>query len=267
MKIPAMGFGTFRLKGDVAYQSVLNALKAGYRHIDTAQIYGNEAEVGQAIVDSGINRQDIFLTTKVWNDNLSHDKFEQSVRESLSKLKTDYIDLLLIHWPAPPQGTSLADATNSLVAVKEQSLTKAIGVSNFTIAQMDEIQPALGDHKLLTNQIEVHPYLTNDSVRNYCQENEILVTGYMPFAVGKVLNDNVVTAIAKAHRCTPAQVIIAWTQANNLITIPSSTKVSNIEANLVGLDITLSRDEIQLINQLNCNDRIAAPDFSPVWDK
>ncbi|QOL25808.1 2,5-didehydrogluconate reductase DkgB [Thalassotalea sp. LPB0316] len=266
MKIPAMGFGTFRLEGDVAYQSVLTALRAGYRHIDTAQIYGNEVEVGKAIADSGIARSEIFLTTKVWNDNLSQEKFVTSVKTSLNKLASDYVDLLLIHWPAPPKGTSLLDATQSLVKAKEQGLTRAIGVSNFTIAQLEAIKPALTDTPLLTNQVEVHPYLTNLKLRAYCQQHNITVTGYMPFAVGKVLKDPVVTSIAKAHNCTPAQAIIAWTQANHLITIPSSTKAKNIEANLAGLSIKLTSTQLAAIDQLNCNERIATPDFSPEWD-
>ncbi len=266
MDIPSMGFGTFRLVGDVAYQSVLTALKAGYRHIDTAQIYGNEVEVGQAISDSKIPRHEIFLTTKVWNENLSDEKFLPSVKESLNKLGTDYIDLLSIHWPAPPKETSLLDAAKQLVLAKEQGLTREIGVSNFTIAQLEEIKPAFTTYKILTNQVEVHPYLTNQTLRDYCHLHRIKVTGYMPFAVGKVLKDPVIEGIAGAQQCTPAQVIIAWTQANKLITIPSSTKAENIRANLAGLNIQLEQSDVEKINQLHCNHRIAAPDFSPHWD-
>ena len=266
MKIPSMGFGTFRLEGDVAYQSVLSALKAGYRHLDTAQIYGNEVEVGQAIADSKILRKDIFLTTKVWNANLSDEKFLPSVKESLKKLSTNYIDLLLIHWPAPPIETSLLASAQQLVLTKERGFTREIGVSNFTIAQLEEIKPAFTKHKLLTNQVEVHPYLTNQRLRDYCHLNNIMVTGYMPFAVGKVLKEPLIENIATEHQCTPAQVIIAWTQANKLITIPSSTKEKNIRENLAGLHIQLTPSDIEKINQLHCNHRIAAPDFSPIWD-
>lgn len=266
MTIPSLGFGTFRLEGEVAYNAVTTALSAGYRHIDTAQIYGNEAEVGQAIADSLVNREDIFLTTKVWIENLSEDKFIESVKESLAKLRTEYVDLLLIHWPSPPQDTSLSQVTELLIRCQQLGLTKHIGVSNFTIAQLEEIKPVLGNNKLANNQVEVHPYLINQTLRDYCTKADISVTGYMPFAVGKVLNDDTIVDIARTHQCTPAQVVIAWIQANGLVTIPSSTKAENIIANLAGLTISLSNEEVEKINQLDANDRQASPDFAPDWD-
>lgn len=266
MKIPQIGFGTFRLEGDIAYQSVSLALKNGYQHIDTAQIYGNETEVGQAIADSGIAREELYITTKVWNDKLSSDSFIASVKESLKKLKTDYVDLLLIHWPAFPNGVSLEQAVQNLYEAKKLGLTKAIGVSNFNIEQLKQTLEVLPADQLLTNQIEVHPYLQNHKVRKFCEQHDILVTAYMPFAVGKVLSDEIIINISEKHNVTPAEVIIAWVKQLDMVTIPSSTKEKNMVVNLKGLALTLDAEDLAKIAELDCNERIAAPDFSPNWD-
>lgn len=266
MTIPQIGFGTFRLEGDVAYQSISHALSCGYKHIDTAQVYGNEAEVGQAIADSKIARQDIYLTTKVWNDNLADENFIDSVKESLIKLKTDYVDLLLIHWPAFPDNSSLKQAVKALHQAKELGLTKAIGVSNFTIAQLKQTLELLPEGTLFTNQVEVHPYLQNQKLRAFCDDNNILVTAYMPFAVGKVLKDEVVTKISEKHQVSAAEVIIAWVKQLNMVTIPSSTKLTNMKQSLKGLTLTLDNEDMAAVTSLESGERIAAPDFSPEWD-
>ncbi|MBY5991496.1 2,5-didehydrogluconate reductase DkgB [Ferrimonas balearica] len=263
--LPAMGAGTFRLKEDVAYQSVKTALQLGYRHIDTAQIYGNEAEVGQAIADSGLDRGELFLTTKVWLDNLDPARFIDSVKESLAKLKTDYVDLLLIHWP-PKAGPSMEDYLGCLQACRTQGLTRHIGVSNFTRAQMDEAIEILGSGALLTNQVEVHPYLQNALVVDHCEANGIEVTAYMPLAVGKVLSDPVILGIADKHGVTPAQVTLAWVRQLEMATIPSSTKAANLEANLASSNVTLDETDMAQIERLDRGERLANPDFAPDWD-
>lgn len=264
--MPKLGMGTFRLEGEVAYNSVKMAVEVGYRHIDTAQIYGNEAQVGQAISDSGVSRADLFITTKVWNANLNKASFLDSVKESLIKLQTDYVDLLLIHWPSPENNESMQEYLGELVKAKELGLAKNIGVSNFTVDLLKQALAILPKGEIFTNQVEVHPYLTNETLREFCGENNIHVTGYMPFAVGKVLKDETIIAIANAHEKAPAEVAIAWALANGLTTIPSSTKRSNLLTNLAGPELTLSGKEIAAIDQLNKNDRQASPDFSPRWD-
>lgn len=264
--IPAIGAGTYRLTGKIAWQSVRDALELGYRHIDTAQVYDNEQDVGKAIIDTGVKREDVFLTTKVWNDRLSPKALLDSVRESLHKLKTDYVDLLLVHWPSPDDGTPMADYLQQMLKAKELGYTRHIGVSNFTIANLQEALPLLPAGTICTNQIEVHPYLTNENLRNFCRSQNIHVTGYMPFAVGKVLKDPVIMEIAGRHNVSTAEVVIAWAIAHNMATIPSSTKRENLKANLNGTGLTLSIDELSSINQLNRNARQANPDFSPEWD-
>ena len=266
MSIPQMGFGTFRLQEDVAYRSIKQALACGYRHIDTAQAYENEAVVGQAIVDSKVNRRDLFLTTKVWNDNLNNDKFINSVEQSLNKLRTSYVDLLLIHWPAPPQGCSLEQAITNLQMAKSLGLARNIGVSNFNIAQLKQALSVLDKGELLTNQIEVHPYLQNQKVRHFCQQHNIKVTAYMPFAVGKVLKDNTINDIANKYKRSPAEIVIAWLNQLGMATIPSSTNCQNMLTNLEGLDVVLDGEDMINIAALDCNDRQANPDFSPIWD-
>jgi diketogulonate reductase-like aldo/keto reductase len=266
MKLHPLGFGTFRLQDEIALQSVKYALESGYRHIDTAQVYENEGDVGRAIVESNIARSEVFITTKVWNDNLSEDKFIDSVRLSLSKLKTDYVDLLLIHWPAPPEGISLEQALVSLYKAKQLGLAKNIGVSNFNIAQLKQALSVLPTGSIFTNQIEIHPYLQNHKVVDFCKTHNIGVTAYMPFAVGKVLVDKKINDIAKKHVCEPSEIVIAWLKQRNLAAIPSSTKKKNMLSNMKGLQISLDQEDMNELTSLDCNDRQASPNFSPIWD-
>ncbi len=267
MKFPQLGFGTFRLQDDVAFQSVKYALESGYRHIDTAQIYENESEVGHAIAESHIDRSSLFITTKVWNDNLAEDKFIDSVKLSLSKLRMDYVDLLLIHWPAPVQGTTLEQALINLNEAKQIGLARNIGVSNFNISQLKQALLVLPKGSLFTNQIEIHPYLQNNKVVDFCKANNIGVTAYMPFAVGKVLEDKTVNELAKRHQCTAPEVVIAWLKQRDIAAIPSSTKQHNMVTNMKGLQLLLDQDDMNKLAALDCNDRQASPDFSPKWDE
>ena len=264
--MPKLGMGTYRLEGDIGFQSVKMALELGYRHIDTAQIYNNEEQVGQAIAESGIAREELFVTTKVWNSYLNKESFIDSVKESLSKLQLSYVDLLLIHWPSPEGDHSMQEYLQELQHAKALGLTKHIGVSNFTIAQLKEAMDILGSDSIFTNQVEVHPYLTNQKLVSFCQQNNIHITGYMPFAVGKVLSDPMINELADEYKVSCAEIVIAWMHALGLATIPSSTKRDNLAANLKALSLTLKPEDVERINQLNRNDRQAAPDFSPEWD-
>ena len=265
--MPAIGVGTYRLKDEIAYQSVLDAIELGYRHIDTAQVYGNEEVVGLAIKDSGISREELFVTTKVWNNKLSQAQVIPSVKESLTKLGLDYVDLLLVHWPSPESYESMSLYLPQFMRAKMLGLTKHIGVSNFTMANLKEAMSLLPASEILTNQIEVHPYLANTTLRNFCQKHDIQVTAYMPFAVGKVLKDETIVEIAKQHDASPAQIVLAWISAHGMTTIPSSTKRFHLENNLTGAaTISLTEEEIQRIDNLDRNDRQANPDFAPRWD-
>lgn len=264
--IPSLGMGTFRLAGQQAYQAVLTALDCGYRHLDTAQIYANEAEVGQALQDSGVARQEVFLTTKVWLDNLHPHTFLSSVEESLAKLQVDAVDLLLIHWPASSGQLAMETYLERLAEAKQRGLSQHIGVSNFTNAQLSQAVSILGADMILTNQVEVHPYLHNRQVVEHCQQLGIQVTGYMPLAVGKVMRDPLLGQIAEAHQVSAAAVAIAWQLQQGLVTIPSSTRRANLLANQQALTLRLSAQDMQAIAQLDKGERIANPDFAPQWD-
>ncbi|SPS00219.1 2,5-didehydrogluconate reductase DkgB [Cupriavidus taiwanensis] len=266
-KIPAFGLGTFRLQGQVVIDSVRNGLELGYRAIDTAQIYGNEAEIGEAIAASGVRRDELFLTTKIWVDNYAPDKLVPSLEESLRKLRTGYVDLTLIHWPAPGNGVSLETFMTALAGAKEKGLTRQIGISNFNIALTRQAIAAVGKDAIATNQIELSPYLQNRELVAFLQREGIHVTSYMTLAYGKVLGDPVIGAIARRHQATPAQVVLAWALQLGYSVIPSSTKRENLASNLLAQTLRLSEDDMAQIAALERNGREVSPDgLAPQWN-
>ncbi|WP_321877308.1 2,5-didehydrogluconate reductase DkgB [Paraburkholderia bannensis] len=265
--IPAFGLGTFRLQGQVVIDSVRNGLEVGYRTIDTAQIYGNEAEVGEAIAASGIARDALFLTTKIWVDHYSREKLIPSLKESLRKLRTDAVDLTLIHWPAPNNGVPLEETMGALAEAKAQGLTKQIGVSNFNIELTKQAIAAVGKDNIATNQIELSPYLQNRKLVSFLQQEGIHVTSYMTLAYGKVLGDPVIRAIAERHRATPAQVALAWALHLGYSVIPSSTKRENLASNLLAQTLELTADDMAQIAALERNGREVSPEgLAAQWD-
>ncbi|TNE96633.1 MAG: 2,5-didehydrogluconate reductase DkgB [Gammaproteobacteria bacterium] len=264
--LPGIGMGTFRLKGNTAREAVKSALSLGYRHIDTAQMYDNEAEVGDGITSSGIPRREIFITTKIWYDQLHASDLINSLHGSLDRLKTDHVDLALIHWPSPGDEVPMEEYLGALRDAQREGLTDHIGISNFNCAQMDKAVEILGDAPLLTNQVEVHPFLANKKVVQHAQSLGITVTGYMPLAVGKVMEDETLLHIAQDRNMSPAQVAIAWIASRGVIPIPSSTRPAHLKANLDALNIELTDDEIRAIDALDRGERIANPGFAPDWD-
>ncbi len=265
--IPAFGLGTFRLQGQVVIDSVRNGLELGYRTIDTAQIYGNEAEVGEAIAASGVARDELFLTTKIWVDNYSRNKLVASLKESLTKLRTDRVDLTLIHWPAPENGVPLEEFMSALADAKTQGLTRQIGISNFNIELTKQAIAVVGKDNIATNQIELSPYLQNRKLVEFLGEQGIHVTSYMTLAYGKVLKDPAIGAIAKRHDATPAQVALAWALQLGYSVIPSSTKRENLASNLLAQQLPLTADDMAQIAALERNGREVSPGgLAPVWD-
>ncbi|MBW9071913.1 aldo/keto reductase [Agrobacterium deltaense] len=265
--IPALGFGTFRIPGADVLRIVPHALKAGFRHIDTAQIYGNEAEVGEAIAASGVARGDVFLTTKVWVENYRHNAFLASVDESLKKLKTDYVDLLLLHWPN--EEVSLAEQIGALNAVKEAGKVRHIGVSNFSTALMAEAVK-LSKAPIVTNQIEYHPYIDQDVVIAAAKAAGMSVTGYYGMADGKVFTDPVLKEIAAGRGKSVAQVVLRWlVQQQGVIALSKTVSEARVDENLAIFDFELSADEMAAIRALARPDgRIVSPEgLAPVWDK
>ncbi|MCA2377905.1 aldo/keto reductase [Agrobacterium sp. 22-211-1] len=265
--IPALGFGTFRIPGPDVLRIVPHALKAGFRHIDTAQIYGNEAEVGEAIAGSGVARGDIFLTTKVWVENYRHDAFLASVDESLKKLRTDYVDLLLLHWPN--ETVALSEQIGALNEVRQAGKVRHIGVSNFNTALMAEAVK-LSKAPIVTNQIEYHPYIDQDVVMAAAKAAGMSVTGYYGMADGKVFADPVLKDIAASRGKSVAQVVLRWlVQQEGVVALSKTVSEARVDENLAIFDFALTADEMAAIRALARPDgRIVSPDgLAPVWDE
>ncbi|NBF05851.1 2,5-didehydrogluconate reductase DkgB [Pseudomonas sp. Fl5BN2] len=267
MSVPAFGLGTFRLQGQVLIDSLSTALELGYRAIDTAQIYDNEADVGQAIADSAIPREELFITSKIWVANFSRERLIPSLKDSLRKLRTDYLDLTLIHWPSPDNQVPVAEFMQALLEAKAQGLTRQIGVSNFTNALLQEAIDAVGAEQIASHQVELHPYLQNRKVVEFARSQGIHITSYMTLAYGEVLKDPLIAQIAKAHQATPAQVVLAWAMQSGYAVIPSSTRRANLQGNLLACNLTLGADDLQRIASLERGQRLTSPaGIAPQWD-
>jgi 2,5-diketo-D-gluconate reductase B len=263
-RIPVLGFGTMTLKENVCVELVEAALQLGYRHLDTAQMYGNEREVGEGLRGSGLKREDVFLTTKVWFNRLAPGDFERSVDESLEKLKLPWVDLLMIHWPNAQ--IPLAGSIDALCKVKKQGLAKNIGVANFNIAMLDEAT-ALASEPIAVLQIETHPYLDQSKVVTAARRHGMAVVGYCPLARGKVPGDETLQMIGRAHGKTASQVALRFLEQERIIPIPRTSKRERLAENLGSLDFKLSEAEMAEIGKLRRPDsRIVSPPQAPKWD-
>jgi 2,5-diketo-D-gluconate reductase B len=266
VKIPVLGFGTWKLTGDDCIRATNCALETGYRHIDTAQIYENEAEIGTALSGSNIPRADIFLTTKVWTENLKDGDLQRSVDASLKKLKTDYVDLLLIHWPI--NDVPFAEQLNALKSVQDAGKARLIGVSNFTTAQLREAVEVIGA-PIVNNQVEYHPYLSQKPVLDFTRSHGMFLTAYSPLARGQIMDDPTLSAIAKKHGKTIGQIVLRWLlQHGDVAAIPKAASEAHIKSNFDIFDFVLSHEEVAAIHALARPDgRLISPAWGPVWDK
>lgn len=265
--VPKFGLGTFRLKDQVVMDSVRMALDLGYRAFDTAQGYGNEAEIGRVLAESGAPRSELFITTKIMPPNYSKARLVDSLRESVEKLGIDAADLTLIHWPAPKGEVAPEEYLTALAEARQQGLTRQIGVSNFTIEGLKQARAILGDVPIATNQVEIHPYLQNRALVQFAREENIHLTSYMTLAVGKVMGDAVLNDIAERHGATAAQVALAWAMQQGHSVIPSSTRRENLESNLKALGLKLTDEDMARIAPLDRGERLAnPPHLAPDWD-
>ena len=263
-RIPVIGLGTMTLKDDVCVELVEAALHLGYRHLDTAQMYGNEREVGAGLRASGLPRDDVFVTTKVWFNRLAPGDFERSVDESLEKLGLPWVDLLMIHWPNAQ--IPLAGSIASLCKVKKAGLAKNIGVANFNIAMIDEATK-LATEPIAVLQIETHPYLDQTKVIAAARRHGMAVVGYCPLARGKVPADETLQRIGRAHGKTPAQGALRFLEQDTIIPIPRTSKRERLAENLGSLDFKLTDAEMKEIGSLKRPDsRIVSPPQAPKWD-
>lgn len=263
-KIPAIGLGTWDLRGRDGARIIEQALRLGYRHIDTAQIYDNERQVGEAMRSSGVRRGEVFVTTKVHYENFAPHELERSVKESLSKLRLSEVDLLLLHWPNPR--VPIAETLGAMAKVKQAGMTRHIGLSNFTVALLDEAV-ACASEPLVCNQVEYHAYLNQEKVLEACRRHGIAVVAYCPIARGQVKNDEIIAGIARRHGRTSAQISLRWLVQQGVGAIPRTSKIERLSENLDIFDFALSEDEMAAIAAMGSpKGRICNYAFSPAWD-
>ena len=263
MRMPKLGLGTWRMTGEQCTTAVLGALERGYRHIDTAQMYGNEDAVGAAFAATPVARADIHLTTKVWWENLAPDAMQRAMDNSLKQLQVEYVDLYLIHWPAP--NMDLPAAMGQLVKFREQGLTRHIGVSNFPIALLRQVAEI--GAPIACNQFEYHVLLDQAKLVGHARSMGLAVTAYCPLAQGRLAEHPALDTIAEKHGCTPAQVALAWLLSQDgVAAIPKAGRAESQLANLAALDIVLDQSDRAAIAALPKGQRFVAPGFAPAWD-
>lgn len=262
--IPKLGFGTYKLQGATAQEMTERALAMGYRHIDTAQAYDNETEVGHGIAASDVDRENIWVTTKVWWERLgSLDEVKRSVEGSLQRLGLEQVNLLLIHWPHP--NLPLEQYYPYLLEMHDQGYTRHVGVSNFT---PELIHRAAGiDNRLINNQVEYHPLLDQSELLAACRQHGISLTAYSPLAQGQLVDHPLLLEIGNNHSRTPAQVSLRWLmQQDDVLAIPKTSNPERLEENFNVFDFDLLDDEMERLNELaRQRQRVVDPDFAPNW--
>ena len=263
-KIPAIGLGTWELRERTCARIVEQALKLGYRHIDTAQVYENEREVGEGLRASGIRRDELFVTTKIWTTHFTPHELERSAKESLVKLRMPEVDLLLLHWPNPH--VPLAETLGALAHAKQLGLARHIGVSNFTVTLIEDATK-LCPEPLVCDQVEYHPYLDQTKVREACARHGMAVVAYSPIAKGRVKNDELLAHIGKAHGKSAAQVCLRWLVQQNVSAIPRTSRLERLSENMEIFDFELSGEEMRRISAMGgSHGRLTDYGFAPKWD-
>lgn len=264
IRLPRLGLGTFRMQGDDCRASVESALGLGYRHIDTAEMYGNEDPIGVAIAASGVARKDLHVTTKVWNENLAPDAIRRSFDASLKKLRLDQVDLYLVHWPSKKM--NLPAMFETLMRLKEEGRARAIGVANFNIALLKTVVEEI-KAPIACNQVEYHVMLDQTPLRKYLAAKSIPLVAYCPLAQGKAASDKTLMAIGRKHGASAAQVALKWLLDQDCVAaIPKASGRESQKANLDALHVGLDDEDIQAIAALPKDKRCVNPGFAPVWD-
>lgn len=255
VKMPYLGLGVYKVdSGHQTEETVQTALELGYRSIDTAAFYENEESVGKAVRASGIKRNELFITTKVWNSDQGYDETLRAFEKSMNNLQLDYLDLYLIHWPV--KGKYL-ETWQALEKLYKDGRVRAIGASNFKIHHLEDIIKN-SELKPVVNQVELHPRLSQEELRLFCKQNEIAVEAWSPIARGRLLNDPILTSLGKKHGKSPAQIILRWHLQNEVIIIPKSVTPARLKENADLFDFELTSEEMKQINSLNRNERFGA---------
>lgn len=245
--LPKVGFGTWNVRGESGLRTLQTAIEVGYRHFDTAEMYRNEQVVGEAIAASGLDREQFFVTTKAWSDNLTRDEIKRACEASLERLSMDFVDLYLIHRPG---SAPLEDTFTGMQELVSEGKTRCIGVSNFSVEQLSR-SIAISDEPIFTNQVEYHPYKDRQALLTRCASEGVVVTAYSPIARGRVMRDERLQQIGDRYGKSPAQVALRWlVQQENVITIPKASSEKHQRENLEIFDFELSEQEIQTIDRL-----------------
>jgi 2,5-diketo-D-gluconate reductase B len=264
IRLPRLGLGTYRMQGDACRAAVESALALGYRHLDTAEMYGNEEAIGAALASAGVPRGELHVTTKVWHENLAPDAIRRAFDTSLKKLRLDHVDLYLVHWPS--RSMKLPAVLETLVKLKEEGRTRAIGVANFTVALL---RSAVEDVKapIACNQVEYHAMLDQSKVRQYLGSKGIPLVAYCPLAQGRFATDETLAAIGRKHDASAAQVALKWLlEQDGVCAIPKASRKESQQANLDALKLTLDDDDRKKIAGLRKDMRCVSPGFGPDWD-
>jgi len=264
--MPKMGFGTYGRQGEAGIEAMLFALETGYRHLDTAQTYNTEAEVGEAVRRSGLGRDAVFLTTKISTENYGEGQVIASLRRSLETMGVEQVDLTLLHWPSPNGRQPLAFYLLPLAEAQDLGLTRFIGVSNFTIALLEEAERLVGAGRIANNQVELNPHLQNKKLASYCLSKGISVTCYQPIAHGRLADDPVLRDIASRHDASVEQVALAFELGKGYAAIPTSSRHERIRSNFEAIQLSLSEEEIARIETIDKNRRAIDPAWGPQWD-
>ncbi|WP_195517127.1 MULTISPECIES: aldo/keto reductase [Clostridia] len=253
VKMPSIGFGTYKSGNDEETAKIVKyALKIGYRQIDTASFYGNEVGIGNGIKESGINREDIFLVTKLWNDDHGYDKTIEAFNKSLERLQVDYIDLYLVHWPNKLN----SETWKAFEYLYKTGKVKSIGVCNFKVAHLEELKKT-AQIMPMVNQIEIHPQSSKNDMLSYCEENNIQLVAWSPIMRGKLFSNELMIGLAEKYKKTIAQIILRWHLQRGVIPIPKSSNEERIKENLNIFDFELSNDDIKTIDLLNEGDNVS----------
>jgi len=264
ISLPKLGLGTFRVQGDSCRAAVESALSLGYRHIDTAEMYANEEAIGAALAASGVARNDLHITTKVWHENLAPDAIRKAFDTSLKKLGIDQVDLYLVHWPS--KNMNLPAIFETLMKLKEEGRTRAIGVANFTTALLKTVVEDI-KAPIACNQVEYHAMLDQTPLRKYLAAKSIPLVAYCPLAQGRVASDETLARIGKKHNASAAQVALKWLlDQDGVAAIPKASRAESQQANLGALKVTLDDDDRKAIAALPKNMRCVNPAFAPAWD-
>ena len=264
--VPRMGLGTFGRTGPEGLAALLDALEAGYRHLDTAQSYGTEGNVGAAVRRSGLLRPEVFVTTKIADTHLDGPRALESVERSLEALGLDSVDLLLIHWPSQGDAVPLEEYLGALAEAQARGWARLIGVSNFTIDHLRRSEAILGPGRIATNQVEIHPYLQSPKLVGFAREAGLPLTAYQPLAKGRVADDPTLGRMAAAHGVSPAAVALAFLLAEGHVVIPASSDPGRLRGNLAALDVALTGEDVAAIRALDRGQRLINPEKSPNWD-